>query len=71
MNVREIVKEWLEKNGYSGLYDESECGCAIDDLMPCDGPYSECMPGYKGNCDPETSESGFGFMIYAEKPEEK
>ena len=36
MNILEIVKDWLEQNGYDGLCDpEMPCGCMLNDLMPC------------------------------------
>ena len=43
--VREIVQEWLRTNGYDGLCDV-ECGCEIDDLMPCLEDCGHCVPGY-------------------------
>jgi len=49
MTVKEIVKEYLAKNGYDGLYgDECGSGCQIDDLIPCGEycNYSDCKPGY-------------------------
>ena len=49
MNVKEIVLDYLLKNKYEGLFNEgSECGCLIDDFMPCcDGLCVDCQPGYK------------------------
>ncbi len=52
INVKEIVEEWLRSKGYTGLYSE-ECGCEIDDLMPCagwDNGFDMCHPGYKHDC---------------------
>jgi len=46
-NVKEIVKEYLERNGFDGLWFSDGCGCCIEDLMPCDGNVSLCEPGYK------------------------
>ena len=51
MNVKDIVKEWLSKNGYDGLSNQ-ECGCGIDDFMPCEGlsifqDNCDCEPGHK------------------------
>ena len=50
MNVREIVKKYLKKNGYDGLYCEA-CGCYLSDLMPCENNSSDCEPGYAHKCD--------------------
>ncbi len=58
MNVKEIVKKFLEDNGFDGLWsNDNECGCEISDLMPC-GQVEEndCSPGVKivfedGMCD--------------------
>jgi len=37
--VKEIIREYLEKNSFDGLVHlDSECGCGEDDLMVCDGP---------------------------------
>ena len=55
MNVKQIVKEYLEKNDFDGLYCEN-CGCLIEgqfhtagvcDLIPCDGLCDQCEPGFK------------------------
>lgn len=48
--VKEIVAEYLKSHGYHGLYNEAECGCEVNDLMPCagyGGCYSGCLPGVK------------------------
>lgn len=47
--VKEIVKEYLEKNGYDGLSRDC-CGCDFDDLMDCDNPEYDCKAGYKTDC---------------------
>ena len=54
MSVKEIVKKYLENNGYDGLYNEI-CGCQNSDLMPCccEG-IEDCEAGYKIPCIPET-----------------
>lgn len=51
-SVREIVENWLLKNGYDGLADEyGECGCELEDVMPCDEPHAEsCVAGHKVEC---------------------
>jgi hypothetical protein len=58
MTVKEIIEKYLKDNGYVGLYCD-ECCCDIENLMCCtgfydSGPRSDCMPGYKCECDPET-----------------
>lgn len=51
MTVKSIIEKYLRDNGYDGLYsDDYECGCEVDDLMPCEEPGIECRPGYKGPC---------------------
>jgi len=60
MNVREIVKAYLEANGFDGLYNPNiVCGCMRDDLIPCDFENGNCEAGYKQtceNCNPEDCE---------------
>lgn len=52
MTVKKIVSNWLKKHGYDGLYNSfTECGCLIEELMPCDYSCDDCKPGYK-NSDP-------------------
>ena len=46
MNVAVIVKKYLEDNNYDGLCC-SECGCLLDDLIPCNEFFGDCVPGYK------------------------
>lgn len=49
-NIREIVNEWLKVNGYEGLAGD-DCGCEVDDLMPCDEPdVIHCVAGHKIPC---------------------
>jgi hypothetical protein len=36
LNIGDIVKKWLKDNNFDGLANpEVECGCEVDDLMPC------------------------------------
>jgi hypothetical protein len=51
MNLREIVAEYLIKNGYDGLFSDSECACKNEDLFPCDNPAYDCQAGYLTPCD--------------------
>jgi len=48
MTVSEIIEKYLKENGYDGLYNlNGECGCEIDDLIPCMDYCGDCKPGYK------------------------
>ena len=61
MTMQNIVREWLKANGYDGLCDtHQECGCSVNDLMPCSEPGTECEAGYKKNAGHQT---GFDFVI--------
>lgn len=56
--VIEIVKAHLEREGFGGLVaDGGECGCELDDLVPCAGDCSHCSPGYKHD-DPRPAHEG-------------
>lgn len=44
ITAKEIIAEWLKANGYDGLYNH-ECGCLIDDLIPCGEDPSLCEAG--------------------------
>lgn len=46
MKIKEIIKEYLNNNGYDGLFCPGECACKKDDLMPCDEYMMDCEPGY-------------------------
>lgn len=50
MNCKEIIKKYLIDNGYDGLQNEAECGCKLDDLIPCDGCFDMCTAGYIPDC---------------------
>ena len=49
MEIRQIVEKWLRANNYDGLVTEN-CGCEVDDLMPCDNYRPDCTAGYKVPC---------------------
>ena len=73
MNSREIVTEYLVKNGHDGLYVPGDCGCRVDNLMPCDNIGNECEAGYlmPGNEEfdwligPKQTEPGGDVDMYA------
>jgi len=61
MVLIEIVEKHLKENGYDGLFNDDQCGCAIGkDFMPCDQPSQDCEPGYLQPCD---CGEGCGFHI--------
>ena len=42
------LRDQLEKDGYDGLcYPELECGCGLNDLVPCGELNENCQPAYK------------------------
>jgi len=65
MNALQIVEEYLKANGFDGLWNDSECGCSVDDLAPCNESFSRCKPGHLIEVDED------GFDIIGERSEEK
>ena len=49
MNVKEIVEKYLRDNGHDGLA-VNECGCGLDDLMPCGNVSPDCVPAKRVKC---------------------
>lgn len=49
--LKDIVIGWLEVFKFDGLYTD-DCGCTVDDLMPCEQPGLDCKPGFKIPCTP-------------------
>ena len=45
-NCQEIIIAYLRANGYDGL-GTTDCGCGIDDLIPCSEDFSRCRPAKK------------------------
>jgi len=52
MNVKHIILEWLIEHEYDGLYTK-DCGCALNDLIPCEESCINCKAGYKRKPTPE------------------
>ena len=51
MNIKTIIKEYMEANGYDGLYSpDYDCACAIYDQRPCDENCLDCEVGYQNDC---------------------
>jgi hypothetical protein len=55
VNCKNIIKKYLKDNGFDGLYFPGECACKIDDLVSCDGGFSNCLPGYLHPGDSDTA----------------
>lgn len=49
ITLLEIVKKWLQENGYDGFCTE-DCGCTLDGsdaLLSCEILRDYCVPAYK------------------------
>ena len=65
MKLKEIVQAWLTDNGYDGLCDpDNECGCHIEDLMPCGEPGMYCEAGHNEKA-PQGSD--YDYLIFPGK----
>jgi hypothetical protein len=76
MNICNIIESHLRANGFTGLYNtEINCGCEIDDLMPCGECeiLRDCEPGYKvpctDKCEHEESFQEGDWHIQQNKPD--
>ena len=65
-DVKQIITEWLQTNSYDGLCTDN-CGCRVEDLMPCDSPQDRCVPGYLRRCEDGDGPFGHGWEIRGEK----
>lgn len=66
MNCRDIIKAYLLDHGYDGLYCV-DCGCELEQLMPCESCCDECKPGVKIKVRDE-AELGANFTIIGPEP---
>jgi len=65
MEVKDIVADWLKRHGYDGLTDGGgQCGCLVDDLMPCGEMGRHCVAGYKGPPSEEWAAEGAEWCVY-------
>ena len=46
MTVKEIVKKYLDENGFDGLYTIG-CGCGKDNLFACGCTCKDCKPAFR------------------------
>ena len=63
VNCLEIVRKYLEDNGFDGLQNQGECGCELSDLAPCSENITWCTPGYKV-APPEEEKEDCEFDFY-------
>ena len=47
--VRELLRKAIIDNGADGLCND-DCGCSLEDLMPCDGVKLDCVLAVKAGC---------------------
>lgn len=50
ITTKEMIRDYLVHNGYDGLYYDDgadNCGCSIDDLMPCGEIPGDCVAARK------------------------
>lgn len=52
LTVKDMLTKALKEGGYDGLCNDN-CGCAIDDLAPCENIGLDCVAAYARNCSPE------------------
>jgi len=56
--VFDIIKEWLDKNGFDGLANE-DCGCSKEDMCPLEHEdILQCEPAYAHKLTKEEIEQG-------------
>jgi len=47
MDCRDIIREYIMQSDYDGLCNlDVECGCGLDDFMPCGEDCMDCEPAY-------------------------
>ena len=60
MKLRDMAREWLSAHGYDGLCNPTtECGCGLDNLMPCGEPGEDCVSAKADGYDDE-----YGIPMY-------
>jgi len=50
VKIYEIAAEYMKANGFTALYRD-DCGCTLDDFMPCGGECAvDCEVGHANDC---------------------
>lgn len=70
-SVKEMVREFLDANGYDGLCNpDAECGCMKDDLFICGyGQAGSCVCAYEGKPPDWAGEEGYDGWLYVSENE--
>jgi hypothetical protein len=65
LSVEGIIKKYLRENGFDGLCNcEMECGCLLENLVPCDSlDEIHCEPGYRVS----TPDKDGGYIVSPKK----
>jgi len=68
MNVKEIVENYLKREGFDGLvFQDIPCGCLVGDLYGCGNEIPlDCEPGHKHDVDPADND-GAEWLVYPGK----
>ena len=71
MNVKQIVLQYLKENGYDGLAsDDGECGCDLENLMPCGFQDTFCEAAHKEKPAPDSEFADCDWvMVPGKRPE--
>jgi len=68
MTVEDIIRDWLVTHQCDGLcLPGLECGCRLDDFIPCDALGVECEAARSGK-PPDGVESDFWMYSVAMEP---
>ena len=70
MEVKDIVKEYLIANGYTGLVGD-ECGCDLDDLFTCCDFGKDCKPGHACTIKPRPDYCDVDSCMLSKKDNQK
>jgi hypothetical protein len=65
MKAQDILANYLRENNYDGLcHPRTECGCGVDDLIPCGEYCGDCEPAVLSDNPPEDCDR---WYVRAEK----
>ncbi len=71
MIVKEMVADWLRAHGCDGLYHrDCDCGCHLDDFVPCFEAEYDCVAAVTGPVPPESEFEAEHWMVPKQFPDE-